>query len=244
MGKTGDQMKMLNQLRKAQKELKNEIVEVEAGDGAVVIQINGELKIKDVSIDPEDIAEAVDAWLDDHPEATTTVEDGSITKAKLHDDVAERIDEVDELYEIIDPQEKVVPSKNLNVTPYVSATKSGCTFTVNEDNTVSLSGDPEATVYYPNVSENKDKRWKLPKGQYTLSGGIDAWKGVTLFLYVDQTDSSAAKEYVCGGYDGRPVTFTTEPPLAGTVSALKYLRSSVSILEAIYLANASSWLVG
>ena len=30
-----DQMKLLNQLRKAQKELKNEIVEVEAGDGAV-----------------------------------------------------------------------------------------------------------------------------------------------------------------------------------------------------------------
>ncbi|MBQ3430677.1 YbaB/EbfC family nucleoid-associated protein [Candidatus Saccharibacteria bacterium] len=50
-----DQMKMLNQLRKAQKDLKNEIVEVEAGDGAVVVQINGELKIKKVSIDPEKI---------------------------------------------------------------------------------------------------------------------------------------------------------------------------------------------
>ncbi|MBR3180918.1 YbaB/EbfC family nucleoid-associated protein [Candidatus Saccharibacteria bacterium] len=48
-----DQMKMLNQLRKAQKDLKNEIVEVEAGDGAVVVQINGELKIKKVTIDPE-----------------------------------------------------------------------------------------------------------------------------------------------------------------------------------------------
>ena len=47
-----DQMKLLNQLRKAQKELKNEIVEVEAGDGAVVIQINGELKVK---IDPEKV---------------------------------------------------------------------------------------------------------------------------------------------------------------------------------------------
>ncbi|MBR3204536.1 YbaB/EbfC family nucleoid-associated protein [Candidatus Saccharibacteria bacterium] len=50
-----DQMKMLNQLRKAQKDLKNEIVEVEAGDGAVVIQINGELKVKKVTIDPEKI---------------------------------------------------------------------------------------------------------------------------------------------------------------------------------------------
>lgn len=53
MGATMDQMKMLNQLRKAQKELKNEIVEVEAGDGAVVVQINGELKVKSVKIDPE-----------------------------------------------------------------------------------------------------------------------------------------------------------------------------------------------
>ena len=55
MPSAGDQMKMLNQLRKAQKELKNEIVEVEAGDGAVVIQINGELKVKDVSLDPDKI---------------------------------------------------------------------------------------------------------------------------------------------------------------------------------------------
>ena len=53
MGATMDQMKMLNQLRKAQKDLKNEIVEVEAGDGAVVVQINGELKVKKVTIDPE-----------------------------------------------------------------------------------------------------------------------------------------------------------------------------------------------
>ena len=53
MGQTMDQMKLLNQLRKAQKELKNEIVEVETGDGAVVVQITGELKVKKVTIDPE-----------------------------------------------------------------------------------------------------------------------------------------------------------------------------------------------
>lgn len=55
MGATMDQMKMINQLRKAQKELKNEIVEVEAGDGAVTVQITAELKIKKVMIDPEKI---------------------------------------------------------------------------------------------------------------------------------------------------------------------------------------------
>jgi DNA-binding protein, YbaB/EbfC family len=48
-----NQMKMLNDLRKAQKSLSKEIVEVEAGDGAVVVQITGELKIKSIKIDPE-----------------------------------------------------------------------------------------------------------------------------------------------------------------------------------------------
>ena len=55
MGATMDQMKMINEPRKAQKELKNEIVEVEAGDEAVVVQITGELKVKKVTIDPEKV---------------------------------------------------------------------------------------------------------------------------------------------------------------------------------------------
>lgn len=50
-----DQIKMVNQLRKAQNELKKEIVEVQAGDGAVVIQITGELKIKKITIDPKSV---------------------------------------------------------------------------------------------------------------------------------------------------------------------------------------------
>lgn len=50
-----DQVKMLNKLRKAQNELKKEIIEVEAGDGAVVIQVTGELKIKSVKIDPKQV---------------------------------------------------------------------------------------------------------------------------------------------------------------------------------------------
>lgn len=69
MGATFDQMKMINNLRKAQKDLKNEIVEVEAGDGAVVVQITGELKVKKVTIDPsrvdlDDISE-LERWIED-----------------------------------------------------------------------------------------------------------------------------------------------------------------------------------
>ena len=48
-----DQMKMLNQIRKAQKDLAKEIIEVEAGDGAVIVRISGELKIVSVKIDPD-----------------------------------------------------------------------------------------------------------------------------------------------------------------------------------------------
>ena len=63
-----DQMKMLNQLRKAQSELKKEVVEVEAGDGAVIVQITGEIKIKKITIDPErvdvnDISE-LEHWIE------------------------------------------------------------------------------------------------------------------------------------------------------------------------------------
>lgn len=63
-----DQMKMLNKLRKAQSDLKKEIIEVEAGDGAVVVQITGELKIKKVNIDPErvdlDDIEELEHWIE------------------------------------------------------------------------------------------------------------------------------------------------------------------------------------
>lgn len=63
-----DQMKMLNDLRKAQKNLSKQIIEVEAGDEAVVIQITGELKVKKVTIDPErvdldDISE-LEHWME------------------------------------------------------------------------------------------------------------------------------------------------------------------------------------
>lgn len=59
---------MLNDLRKAQKNLKKQIVEVEAGEGAVVVRITGELKIDSIKIDPErvdleDISE-LEHWIE------------------------------------------------------------------------------------------------------------------------------------------------------------------------------------
>lgn len=51
-----DQAKLLMKARKLQKELQKEVITVEAGDGAVKVEITGEQKIKKISID----AEAVD----------------------------------------------------------------------------------------------------------------------------------------------------------------------------------------
>ena len=62
-----DQVKMLQQLRKAQKQVGKEIIEVEAGDGAVIVQITGELKIKSIKINPEmvdlDNIEQLEHWI-------------------------------------------------------------------------------------------------------------------------------------------------------------------------------------
>ena len=63
-----DQVKMIAKLQKAQKELKKEIVEVEAGEGAVVVQITGELKVKSVKLNPElidlDDIEELEHWIE------------------------------------------------------------------------------------------------------------------------------------------------------------------------------------
>ena len=63
-----DQIKMINKLRKAQSELKKEIIEVEAGDGAVVVQVTGELKIKKITINPAQVdlddIEQLEHWIE------------------------------------------------------------------------------------------------------------------------------------------------------------------------------------
>ncbi len=64
-----DQAKMLMQVKKLQKELQKMIITVEKGDGAVVVEITGDQKIKKVNIDPEfvdldDIGQ-LERWVED-----------------------------------------------------------------------------------------------------------------------------------------------------------------------------------
>jgi|SRR3990167_7874986 len=48
-----DQAKMLLKIKKMQKELQKQVITVEAGEGAVKVEITGEQKIKKIHIDPE-----------------------------------------------------------------------------------------------------------------------------------------------------------------------------------------------
>lgn len=64
-----DQAKMVMQMRKVQKQLSKMVVEVEAGEGAVRIQMNGKQKVKDVDLNPDlidfDDLEQLEGWLKD-----------------------------------------------------------------------------------------------------------------------------------------------------------------------------------
>lgn len=64
-----DQAKMLMQVKKLQKELSKMTIEVEKGDGAVRVEINGEQKLKKVHIDPEyvdlDDIGVLERWIED-----------------------------------------------------------------------------------------------------------------------------------------------------------------------------------
>jgi len=64
-----DQAKMLMQMKKLQKELQNMVISIEAGDGAVQVDITGDQKIKKVHIDPEfvdlDDISQLERWVED-----------------------------------------------------------------------------------------------------------------------------------------------------------------------------------
>jgi DNA-binding YbaB/EbfC family protein len=64
-----DQAKLVMRARKLQKELQKEIIIVDAGEGAVKVEITGEQKIKKIHIDPEavnlDDIELLEMWIEE-----------------------------------------------------------------------------------------------------------------------------------------------------------------------------------
>lgn len=63
-----DQAKIAMQMRKLQKQLAKQVIEVSAGEGAVTVKITGEQKIKKITIDPDSVdtddIEQLENWIE------------------------------------------------------------------------------------------------------------------------------------------------------------------------------------
>lgn len=65
------------------------------GSSGQILSTNGDGSttwIDPMAMDEQTVGDAVSQWMDDHPDATTTVQDGSITLAKLGEDVRKILD--------------------------------------------------------------------------------------------------------------------------------------------------------
>lgn len=140
-----------------------------------------------------------------------TIEDHNALKAN--------IDGLNSAYNSVFDIQKV-STKNLNITPYPDTdTVGGVTFTRNDDGSVSMSGTPTNTIFWPTDSPPADDKWLLPAGTYTISGGQYAsntdYIAVEIELYENRTDTAKATGYYSGITISAadPHTFTTTKDL-------------------------------
>ena len=106
----------------------------------------------------EQTADAVNAWLDNHPEATTTVEDGAITRAKLDADLKEKTDAVPNLKSAVNKVGNIVSLPMLyNVSDYSSGTiAAGLAFI--GDNEIPANAYIKTVKLYSAVSAETDAK--------------------------------------------------------------------------------------
>ena len=88
-GKVADAKKVGDELSSLKEDLNAETARAEAEEARIEALFTG------------DVSEAVNDWLDAHPEATTTVQDGSITEPKLLPALSKNLLKKDETYRVV-----------------------------------------------------------------------------------------------------------------------------------------------
>jgi len=137
----------------------------------------------------------IEEWLDDHPEATTTVLDGSITNAKLADNIF-----VDSKLNQLDGILPSLAKLNAYEIPYTNrsiTTNAGCTFDSRGEYVI-VSGTPSAKTFF-NLILNYELSPIVPAGSYVWFGATGLVDGlfVGLLAYTDDYHSIEYK-YVDG----------------------------------------------
>lgn len=176
---------------------------------------NGETLWQDPVVPSDAQAETViDAWLDAHPEATTTVQDGAVTTAKIADGAVTTPKIADGTI----TNDKLAPNgiratiaeisqqlQNLLIIPQI--TVAGVTVTINDDGTATLNGTCNANTQIECVT--------LPTGTYTasytvISGTISSAGGAAIYA-----DSSRWTNVV---HPLETVTFATDTTIYLAIS--------------------------
>lgn len=176
--------------------------------------------------DPEVVTQAIDDWLDDHPEATTTVQDGAITEAKLNstlvDDLAWQ-DDVDELKSAI-TQEKA---------PVILDTASGEIVTVPD-------GADGMKVETLTVAIEPVQDLHGQDAPYPAGGGKNLFDGETKHGYIYNGTYYASDDYWCNKND-IPVKPNTTYIFSGVVSngQICCYNSSKQYTGDVFSPNAS-----
>lgn len=124
------------------------------------------------------ITNATDAWLNDHPEATTTVQDGSVTKIKL----------ADSLQNIIDIKDASISSN------YVL---NGSVARV-----INMNSNDIATLLNSLFASNDIAEVVVPAGNYTISSTVSVPTGKTLNLAGDYHDAGIAQAIIAPSASG------------------------------------------
>lgn len=121
----------------------------------------------------------------------------------------ERIDKIDSELEMA-----ANVSRNLNVTKYVNKTKAGVTATVNEDNSVTLTGTPEGGFFMIETAADRQAAcFQLPAGTYTMSGdNASPYISGYVCLYPNKA-CTTPQQTIKSSPKGNPTTFTTTEDL-------------------------------
>ena len=143
----------------------------------------GLIKALAPEVDPADITAAVDDWLDDHPEATTTVEDGSITRAKLasglEEDIADLEQDTSDLKSAINES---TTNKNAPVYTYIYTGQASSGY-INR-NTAAV------------VSNSDYEYLELPKSAYCyiIAGDYSKNSALTPVVYVNENGQKVGED--------------------------------------------------